>query len=155
MKDYNSNDYIINENYHGDIKVIRQQSKKVDLSKPTDILSHRSTSEIMPTIYANNNPPQKINHKINKRVCLTKPQDIIENEKKSIKAEMLFNQVLQQERLKNEHKKNIQKKLIGIIVIIFAVIPIISYATNDGLDVNSTIIFLLMFMISLNKLTKK
>lgn len=75
-------DYTINKDYHGDVKFIRNKSKKVNLSKPTDILDHRVKSQMMPTLYSNSNPPQKINHS-NKKICLTKPQDTFNTTKKT------------------------------------------------------------------------
>lgn len=137
----NENDkYIIKEDYHGDVKLTKNNTKKIDLSKRTDILDHRVKPQVMPTIYINSNPPQKINHS-NKKVCLTKPEDIVAKEKKSMKAEMLFETILAEEQSKKQQKKI---NIYLIITILVSLIPIVAYVVNNGLEFKDTLALLIL-----------
>lgn len=65
-----------------DFKLIPNNSKKVDLSKPTDTLDHKVKHKKISKLYNNFNLLKKINHSNNK-ICLTKPQDIVNIPKKT------------------------------------------------------------------------
>lgn len=140
MKNIENNKYIIKEDYHGDIKLIKNNTKKVDLSKPTDILDHRVKPKMMPTIYTNSNPPQKIKH-YDKKICLTKPEDIVTKEKKSLQAETLFKKALEEEQSK-KHQKKIDIYLI--ITVLVSLIPIVAYVVNTGLEFRDTLTLLIL-----------
>lgn len=146
----NDNDkYIIKEDYHGDIKLTKINiSKKVDLSKPTDNLNHRVKPQVMPTLYTNNNPPSNINTST-KRVCLTKPEDIVTKEKKSAQAEMLLQKVIVEKHIKRQQKKITISSLI--ILVIISLIPVIVYVMNNGLEVYDAISLIIPIIILISK----
>lgn len=73
MKNIENNTYIINEDYHGDAKLTKNNSKKVDLSKPTDALDHRVKHNIEPLKVSSSN----------EKICLTKPKDIVNTTEKT------------------------------------------------------------------------
>lgn len=109
--------YVIKEDYHGDVKPLpKKDSKKVNLSKPTDILDHRVKSQLMPSVYTNSNPPQKTH----KKICLTKPEDI----EKSVQSEIISHKALQE-----ENKKKLKQEAFNIIEGTFNMIKGIFYAT--------------------------
>lgn len=138
----NENDkYIIKEDYHGDVKLIKNSTKKVNLAKPTDILDHKIKPQIMPTVYTNSNPLQNINHS-NKKICLTKPKDIVAKDKKSLQAEILFQKTLEEEQTKKYHMTNTKYLLLSILLIIIsiAIIYFIIYSTVDSSDAISLFI---------------
>lgn len=70
-----NDNYIIKEDYHGDIKLIKiDKPKKVNLSKPTDTLDHRVKQNLEPLKVATSN----------KKICLTKPEDLAKINKHTI-----------------------------------------------------------------------
>ena len=71
----NQDNYIIQEDYHGDVKLIRNNSKKVNLSKPTDTLEHKSKQiESLKVSFSSSN----------NKICLTKSKDLTKIDKDTI-----------------------------------------------------------------------
>lgn len=58
--------YTIHEDYHGDVKLIKNTTKKVNLTKATDILEHKSKQQDSFKKITTNSTS----------VCLTKPKDL-------------------------------------------------------------------------------
>lgn len=152
MRNFENDKYIIKENYYGDVKLTKNNtSKKVDLSKPTDILDHRVKPQIMPTIYTNSNLPINVQRQSNKRVYLTKPKDIITKEKKSVQAEMLLQKVIVEEHIKRQQKKITISSSSLIILVIISLIPVIVYVMNNGLEVYDAISLIVPIIILISK----
>ena len=134
--------YTINKDYHGDVKIIRNTNKKVNLTKATDILEHNSKQQdSFKDITTISN---------NKSVCLTKPKDL----SKKVSYEDAF-PPMDYEKLKVPHNdsnikyniKNTTNTLNNKIKIIIAIIiasPIILLTKIGQTFILSTFVMLIL-----------
>lgn len=145
-----SDKYIVKENYHGDVKyILADEPKKVDLSKPTDVLDHSvKETEIPP-----------VNH-TDEHICLTKPRDIVDNDNEL--SEQRIDSILNNEnetpkQKRRRHRGNIL--FVASVIALLLVIAIIVYIFSIGIEYLSVwnileIIFYLVLGISWVAYTK-
>lgn len=134
--------YTIHQDYHGDIKLTKNDTyKKVDLSKPTDILEHKSKQQdLIPTIYSNSNPPS-VDNKFNNKICLTKPKDII-----SHNEEQHY-----QESVKFQFKSKVPIKQLMMKFLPILVLILVNLLSEDGLFYTIDLVIIYLILVKIKK----